>query len=671
MKKIRPIHWLRTLADWFNLSSSPMDTKKIILPIVWVMALVGALILSTSLTDQSLHFFGIAGKPEQVINFQYPVEIVQSYVVEGKQVEQGDLLLEVKRRELDAELNNIDQEIRRYTLQKQETINTTNSQLASLTAKKQAIIADMDYQIHRLQQRLKINTNILKNISGKYKQPNRTELNDLIRKRRFSVEAIQAEIDHLTAQLNSSNRPIDAQLKALQHRKDEMQRQTIALKVRAQFNGRIGSVNFKTGELVSPFQAIMSVHSATPRYVKGYIHENIVNDVKVGQAVWVKSIAFSEDAKQLSGTVESLGNRIIEYPERLKKNPLVPAWGREVNVRLKNDNHLLFGEKVQVLLSTPEQTSLALNLINDTEAAVLESNPDQLYLKIKSDDPDIKSKKIEASGLVWIENEHHYLLISDEKYKHKTGLFIMNEQGMIEKRLTLQNKDAIVDLESISTDDGYIYLLSSLSHNEDDELKKKRKRLIRFKYQNQKVKQQQKLNLYKVLKTIRDNQPHTRLAAFLHQAIADHSMDIEAHFVSNNDLYIGFKAPLENAENTMIVKISNVNAMFEGIIPQAEIWYSPQLLDPETGEPMQLSDMTMVDDQLYLLSVSRSDVKNSVLWKYQTRHDALKNIQGFPGLKAEGISYRREQSLLTAVFDRGKKKHSKLLSIPVSTDDNQ
>ena len=134
--------------------------QKLLLPVIWAIALIGVFTLSSSFSDKSLHFFGIAGEREQTINFQYPVEVVQFFVVEGKEVEQGQDILEVRRHDLVTDLSSIDQEIRQYQLQKQETENTINSQLSNLKAKKQAVIADMDYQIHVLQLRLKINAEI-------------------------------------------------------------------------------------------------------------------------------------------------------------------------------------------------------------------------------------------------------------------------------------------------------------------------------------------------------------------------------------------------------------------------------------------------------------------------------------------------------------------------------
>ncbi|MCK5666567.1 MAG: hypothetical protein KAI17_23915, partial [Thiotrichaceae bacterium] len=477
------------------------------------------------------------------------------------------------------------------------------------------------------------------------------------------------EIDGLSQQINSTNRPIDEQINELHTRKEELQRQSVGLKVKAQFDGRIGSVNFKAGELVSPFQPVMSVHSHIPRYIKGYINENILNDVKVAQTVWVNSIAFNKEESPMVGIVESLGNRIVEYPERLKKNPLIPAWGREVIVRLNNlDNSLLFGEKVRVHLENPEQKGKRGLVITEVNASSEGGFGSQSSVQaIKSKDPIIKANKIEASGVVWSPMAAHYLLLSDERSKDQDNLFVMNEEGVISARLSVQEGEQhkIDDVESISIDGDDFYILSSLSHSKKNKLKPKRKKLLRFKYQQQRITEQQEINLYEILIAIKDAQTtDTKLALFLKQAVENHSMDIESHFVKNNDLYLGFKSPYAINHNTLIIRLHDVKAMFEGIIPQTDIWQSIALLDPETGEPMQLSDMLMVCDQLFLLSVSRSSVQKSVLWRYQLKDSTLEYIKQFPKLKAEGISYRHQQSMFMVVFDEGKNTPSKYMTFP-------
>ncbi|BCG63591.1 MAG: hypothetical protein methR_P1319 [Methyloprofundus sp.] len=639
--------------------------QKLILPTFWVISLIGMFILSDSFSDKSQHFFGIAGEREQTISFQYPVEVVRVFGRAGAEIEQGAPILEVRRQQLNAELATISQEIRQHELQKQETNNTINSQLAGLSAKKQAIIADMDRQIHTLEFRLQINANMLNSMTENQVNPvvinDNTELADLKKKRRYLIAGVQAEIGHLTEQLHSSSRPIDAQINELYHRQRDLQRQDVSLKVTALFDGRIGNVNFKAGELVPPYQPIISVQSKIPRYVKGYIHENILNDVQIGQAVWVKSIAQHQAVPTIMGVVESLGKRIIEYPDRLKKNPMIPTWGREVVVRLNNLQHsLLFGEKVEVLLEHPPlATAVALG-ISTANAAV---NIPAVVLPITTNNSAVKLGTIEASGVVWNSQAGHYLLVSDEQHQGKPGVFIMQDEGVITARLKMRKNLDIDDLESISFDGDYVYILSSSSHSANGNLKSKRKKLVRFQYQDQQVIKQQAVDFYAILKDIRDRQLSVDLMTFLNQAITEQTLDIESHFVENNTLYIGFKAPNIGSDNTLIIKIDNVDALFSGAMPHAEIWQTFKLLNPETGEPMRLSDMIHINDQLILLSTSPSVMKNSVLWRYQLDSGKLTKIRQFHDLQAEGLAYNPEKSLLTVVFDEGSHLTSKYIKL--------
>jgi hypothetical protein len=132
-----------------------------------------------------------------------------------------------------------------------------------------------------------------------------------------------------------------------------------------------------------------------------------------------------------------------------------------------------------------------------------------MYLSsIKSSHRKVKAKKIEASGILWLPTYSHYLVISDEKYRDQPSVFIMGEEGIISSALFPKNqKDRLADdLESISTDGEFIYILSSLSHNKKGKLKRRRKKFIRFKYQNKQVTELQKIDLYHVLNLIKDKQ---------------------------------------------------------------------------------------------------------------------------------------------------------------------
>jgi hypothetical protein len=117
------------------------------------------------------------------------------------------------------------------------------------------------------------------------------------------------------------------------------------LVILAQIDGIIGSVNFKAREKVSPFDTIMTLHRESPSYVRGYIHENVHSSVSVGQSVNIRSMT---DAYISEGDIVGVGSRIVEYPVRLRKVQEIMMWGKEVLIRIPDDNKFLLGEKVVI-----------------------------------------------------------------------------------------------------------------------------------------------------------------------------------------------------------------------------------------------------------------------------------------------------------------------------------
>jgi multidrug resistance efflux pump len=676
----KPSRMNRILATFARSAQTAQDKitqtlAKGLLPMVWGAAIVGAAALATSFHGKSEYFYGIVGSKEQVISFQYPVEIVKVHVVEGKGVATGQQLVEVKRYDLSAGQNTLQEQIKRVSLQKRESTNTLSSQVANLTAQRDASLADVDSQIHAIERKL----TALESISGieKHSVPaNPPELIDLRQKRHSIEKASQAEIANLNSQLNAGSRPIDAQIAELQQIKTESQRQTEALKVGALFDGRVSSINFKVGELVPAYQPILTVHSRTPADIKGYIHENVLNEVKVGQTVWVKSIGSTPVNPTHEAVVEGLGNRIVEYPVRLRRNQAVTAWGREVVVKLKNeDNALLFGEKVE--LSLVKKSDWPMHTLMGTANANTQST--RSNTKIQSDDSPrtmlsdnekIQTDAVEASGIWWNANESHYLMVSDEVYDNKPAIFIVNENMRITQQLKMHSPIEMDDLESISSDGEYVYVLSSLSYNKNNKLKAKRKKLVRFKYHKDSVTSQQEVDLYEVLVDLGNVQTKTRLSTFLQKALSEHSQDIEAHFVKDGNLYIGFKAPHGDSKTTVIVELSNVATLFSGQKVAGKIWKEIELNDPETGKPSHLSDMVIIKDKIYMLSGTGKSVKNSFLWSYGLEDGKLSMRKKFPGVIAEGLAYRTDIGAMAVVFDEGNQKQSKYQTLKFSDIEN-
>lgn len=647
-----------------------------LLPAVWIVAIAAIFLLSGILKLESTHFFGIADDHEQTISFSYPVEIVKTHTVEGAQVLQGRQILEVRRRDLSTQLDIIDDQIQALKTTTRVEIASTRAKLDGLKAQQAAELAEIDSQIKTLMSEQQMNRKLLEEISGSKssstsRSPLLTKIQGLREQRIHIEKSLAAQIENLENQLNATIRPSDSKLAELQNRKLEYQRQQTDLKVHAKFNGQVGSINYKPGEIVAPYQPILTVHGMSPQYVKGYIHENVFNEIVLGQKVWVQSNTNTTNKSPIQGVVESLGSRIVEYPVRLKKNLMVSAWGREAVIRLTTGrNNLLLGEKVIVSLENPDDSSSALSGVIDFFSSTLAPAVASSKMR-ESGEPDgypiqslirgIEDHQIEASGIIPAAETDHYYIVSDESENGKPELLEMNSQGEMIARLAINTGKSIDDLESISQENNTIYIMASLHKN-----KKKRRHLLRLNVDQGKASAMGNINMYKLLKLVAAQSHDMETSKFVTKALEDRSINLEAHSVYQNNLYLGFKTPLNESGETVILKLENVDQLFQGKLGQAGIWKKISLLDMRTGAPSLLSDMMFHDNQLLLLGVNNNPgLNDSHLWSYRLASSQLTNITSFRGLSAEGISRTFDRNELMVVFDGDGKTSSRFLPISI------
>ncbi len=330
---------------------------KLILFLAWVISVGMVVVITTFKSGQSNRFFGIADDQETIVRFTSAVDIANFGFVSGQEVTAGDLIVEVRNPELDAELPVIEEKMQALRFGNRESRASMESEIVQLQADLRAKISELDSQIRNLQSRQSASQNILKRLEG-----NNTQLGESavakevsgvrVRKQALSA-ATAARITDIRSRLAASDRPVDAQIAELINRRQEIQRQQQELKVYAKVSGRIGSILFRIGDTIPPYQPVLTIHNSRPTFVKGYIHENVLNNVSLEQTVWVRSSSTFDGENWFTGTVKGLGSRIVEFPGRLKVNPLVQAWGREVVIDLADEHDLLLGEKVTVHLNPP------------------------------------------------------------------------------------------------------------------------------------------------------------------------------------------------------------------------------------------------------------------------------------------------------------------------------
>ena len=337
--------------------------KKLILPLTLLLSIVGVYFLTGSFKGNTTHFYGIADNQEQPVSFQESVKIIEISVIEGQFVEQGMILLRAERSSLMMQKNQLNSQIDGLSAQQNESKIKIDAEVSVLYAQERSDLARLDTQIAELRSKQQQNNALFKNILGHSPStqnqinPLQIQINSLRKQRRLVSRSIQTQVDSLVAKSNASEKPISVRKKQVADSLEDINRQEDELTIKADFSGRIGSISHKRGERIASFQPVLTVYGLYPKMVKGYIHENVSNNVKIGQQVWIHSLSNNNKNVAIEGRVESLGSRIVEYPERLRKNSIVKSWGREVNVRLPMNNPLLLGEKVQVSFSSQRPNS--------------------------------------------------------------------------------------------------------------------------------------------------------------------------------------------------------------------------------------------------------------------------------------------------------------------------
>lgn len=165
--------------------------------------------------------------------------------------------------------------------------------------------------------------------------------------RKKNQEALyQSEIALLRQQLRGLAQPFPTDAARLQNELNYIEVVRGQQYVRAPHEGWVGDVMINARENALSGDPLIEIWGNRARYVEGYIHENFSATLRTGQPLRVFSVA--DPGRSCPATLVKLGNRIIEFPERLRRNPDVRLWGREAIVRLQEVNPFLIGEKVMI-----------------------------------------------------------------------------------------------------------------------------------------------------------------------------------------------------------------------------------------------------------------------------------------------------------------------------------
>ncbi len=629
-----------------------------ILFIVWSGLIVLLLTLGFTYTGDTNLFYGIADSREIAVSSESAVEIKRFLVVEGQLVTKGDKLVELADPELSMRISALSGQREQLKAENGMSREEIKAKINTLVAERAALESERQSQIANLEDEYRLNRELSSNLKsiqrpkteqGATRSPLATQIEGMKRDLKLLLNAKDVEISQLRRLLNTSGGTFELKGEQLAKELAVLEEKNRSLEISAQIDGIIGSVNFKAGEKVSPFQPIMTLHTKTPSLVKGYVHENRHSSIVIGEKTKVSSLA--DKTRSVEGTVVGVGARIVEMPVRLRRHPELSLWGREVVIRLPDENPFILGEKVLISAEAQVQSGLFSKLFSLMFSEVRAANASS----VKAGEGDLASSILPVSSVPWLElsgalylpERREYLLVSDETPHKKPLIIRMDASGERTALLSVSGADKFNDLESIAIDaSGAIYLLSSLSVNKENELKVERKKIWKINSVQDGYAVTASCDMYAAFSQVAAQAPKLPWARAVAAGIAEKTLDIEAMTIVDSSLLVGLKNPLDT-HGSVIIRIQGADNFFKTCTLDVSAVTLDRIvsLNDDSGEKEHLSDLLSDGRRLFALS---SHKNGGSLWEITTTPRLIRRFQGHT---PEALSRSHKKGMLFVGFD--------------------
>lgn len=630
-------------------------------------ALAALTVISINLRSDLESFHGIADTKEMVIRAEFGVEIKKMRITPGQRVFTGDTLVEMRSPEIELKISEYTHLVNEMRTRSKTQANLSKAEMKALKSEQEARIIEIRSELQQLESQYAINRELIQKLRSVRDNDSTsiavsTNNPTLIRIQNLKEEL--ARLDRSTAIMDENLRSqishgVDPLKDQLEQYSDQLRLYTELNKklfITAQSDGIVGAVFYKEGEKVSAFDSIATIHSESPSFVLGYIHENIYSSVFLGQSVTVRSLA--DKKHQVSGKVIGVGTRIVEYPLRLRKVPEVVMWGREVTIRIPEKNQFLLGEKVLIRLdhgNKPVKGPAKLANIFSRSAPLADTVVTHEMLPEYRDitRPGSSALGIEASGAVFLEDIQKYCIISDES----PMLYLMNSKGEIENEVQINGLKDASDMEGITIDEkGYIYIVCSQSPSKKGKLPDKRKLLMRIRRDRESFTLDSEVKLLDLLTNAAQSDTGALWTKLIKIDTARRTPDIEGIACRGDSIFLGFKEPLLDGKSA-VLKIQGIDKMFSKKVLNSsavKLWNQLDLKDKKTGNQFRISDMQFIGDDLYVLSccTNNNNPVEGRLWVLRSGQQ-LDFVKSFTKMKPEGIAVDTAKKTIVITFDNG------------------
>lgn len=293
------------------------------------------------------------------ISFERAVKVKDIFVIPGQKVKKGDKLIRVERPDLllDAEetelsLKTLTAELQIKELEKQNLIMELQGEFEIRQAELFAEMKQIRYSMDN-SKNLAANLYSIGLLADTVQRIDPPFLEVQLKRFEEEKKSLDRRFHLDTARIS---RTFAIESDALTSRIDQLKKELELLKKEeeqliqyAHVDGAIGNIYAEDEELAAPFTTLISVYEDKPSVIRALINEHQRFNAAMGDKVMVESVNRSY---KIEGHIQEVGSRIIEYPQRLKSvRSQAPMWGRELFIKIPEENNFLNGEKVFVILS--------------------------------------------------------------------------------------------------------------------------------------------------------------------------------------------------------------------------------------------------------------------------------------------------------------------------------
>ena len=324
------------------------------LSIAWVICVILAIVVGFIYQGKVAMFRGIAEASETIISLPSPTEIVKVHVVSGQEIHAGDTIVEINRPDLTLRIAELTREIDALEGRSNLSSAEIDQKVAEVKANLETRRLTLSAEIRNLESEYQSNKAISAKLKSLSNSNSQSDGNDAMAMR---IKSLKNELALATksaneqiALLRGSNKLQKTSGKSeaenLKKELEELKKQQEELIQVAKEDWVVGDVNVRDGEKVSSFAPIVTLTHKAPTLVRGYINEQIYQNMNLGEAVKVTTLAGTGEA--VVGEVVGLSSRIVPFPTRMWKMPELPVYGREVTIKIPENNPFLLGEMVTI-----------------------------------------------------------------------------------------------------------------------------------------------------------------------------------------------------------------------------------------------------------------------------------------------------------------------------------